>query len=250
MKFVPSSSPGNSAGHWPDGIASQIPGLSVQTLQLIFVLVAIAFTIFAFIQFLRARKKASWRTRKSNWRKSNGYQSTKPQLHTVPAHTPNMADPTEQMRAISKVDFERSRLLNKEEARLLPLLETIARQAKAGHRIMAQTSLGEVLKPRKESGSATELRNAFASINSKRLDFAVIDRAGFIVCAVEYQGSGHFQGNAFMRDSVKREALRRAKIPFIEVPKNFDPVDIKKSIGQILHPETHGSQHRHTTVHV
>lgn len=58
-----------------------------------------------------------------------------------------------------------------------------------------------------------ESRNlAFRSINSKRLDFLVIDRIGLPALAVEYQGHGHYQNGAFMRDAVKREAVRKANI--------------------------------------
>lgn len=162
----------------------------------------------------------------------------------------DLADPAEQMKAIAKCEFETTRLLNREEARLLPLLETLVRTAGRGHRVMAQTSMGEVLAPRKGSGTEAQIKAAFASINSKRLDFLIIDRSGRMVCAIEYQGSGHYQGTAFFRDAVKKEVLRRAGVPLIEVQRNFSTVDVETSVRRILRPEAPGSQHGHTTVHV
>jgi hypothetical protein len=46
----------------------------------------------------------------------------------------NMSDPLAQIEAVSKCSFERVRLLNKEEARLLPVLERIVRDVGRGHR--------------------------------------------------------------------------------------------------------------------
>ena len=42
------------------------------------------------------------------------------------------------------------------------------------------------------------------------------------ILAVEYHGHGHFQGNATMRDAVKREAYRSASIALVEVPARYE----------------------------
>lgn len=149
---------------------------------------------------------------------------------------PDLRDPAQQMHAIARVEFESTPLLNRKEARLLPLLESAARDLCAGHRVMAQTSLGELIRPRADSATPDDRSAAFASINSKRLDFAIIDRAGHLALAVEYQGEGHHQGTAFMRDAVKREALRRAGIPLIEVAPDFDPGLLRRQVQGHLTP--------------
>jgi hypothetical protein len=123
------------------------------------------------------------------------------------------------------------RLLNREEAKLLPLLERTLRDLGQGHRVMAQTSLGEVIRPK---SSTADSANAMAVINSKRLDFAVIDRFGMLTCAVEYQGTGHHQTTAFLRDAVKREALRKAGVPMIEVLPDFRPETLVQSLRDTL----------------
>jgi hypothetical protein len=75
--------------------------------------------------------------------------------------------------------------------------------------VFAQTCLGEVLRCADADGHS--------AINSKRVDILVIDREGWPLLAIEYQGDGHYQGTAAARDAVKREALRRAGIGYLEI---------------------------------
>ena len=98
------------------------------------------------------------------------------------------------MEFISKIDFEPRRLLSKSQYGILQILEKTARDLGGGHRVMAKTSLGEIIvAPRTASGSEESRDLAFRSINSKRLDFLVIDRSGMLALAVGYQGHGHYQ---------------------------------------------------------
>lgn len=165
------------------------------------------------------------------------HQFFRPRLVSVAAAalTPrSMANPHDQMDAIAAVEFEVSPLLNREEARLLPVLEAAVREVGNGHRVMAQTSLGEIIRPKDTSANRTLRDAAYASINSKRLDFAVFDRSGKLVAAIEYQGSGHYQNKAFLRDAVKREALRKAGVPYVEVQDRFAPGEVNSRLRAIL----------------
>ena len=147
-----------------------------------------------------------------------------------------LGDPKAQMEFISKVDFEPRRLLNKPEYGILQILEKTARDLGGGLRVMAQTSLGEIIAPSAASGSEESRELAFRSINSKRLDFLVIDRSGMPALAVEYQGHGHYQNRAFMRDAVKREAVRKANIRFLEIPAEYDASIVENQVRSALLP--------------
>ena len=125
-----------------------------------------------------------------------------------------LGDAKTQMEFISRVDFEPRRLL--------------------------QTSLGETIAPSNTSGSEAARGLAFRSINSKRLDFLVIDRSGMPALAVEYQGHGHYQNRAFMRDAVKREAVRKAGVPFLEIPAEYDVTVEENRIRAALRPDQKG----------
>ena len=171
-----------------------------------------------------------------------------PKTAGPPSHTtlsfpsqPGLHDPKQQMEAVASAEFEVTPLLNREEARLLPLLEACASKLNKGYRVMAQTSLGEIIRPKQTGLSQDQQRAAYASINSKRLDFAIFDRFGRLKLAVEYQGSGHYQAKTFMRDAVKREVLRKAGVPFIEVPHDFSYDETKRQIALLLAPPEPGA---------
>jgi hypothetical protein len=139
------------------------------------------------------------------------------------------------MDIVARCGYALAPLLNRSEARLLPVLEALVRAHGDGHRVMAQVSLGELLRP--ADGTPEDLRRAgHAAINSKRLDFAVIDRRGLLAAAIEYQGAGHYQPTAFQRDAVKREALRKAGIALIEVPETWTADDLRARLLPLIVP--------------
>lgn len=145
----------------------------------------------------------------------------------------DVSDVEEQLAFVSAVEFERQPLLNKGEYRVLLVLEGVVRDLRAGYRVMAQTNLGEVLRPRR-SENAQKADLAFRSINSKRSDFIVVDRRGLAVLAVEYQGEGHYQGSAARRDEVKRAVFRSAGVALIEVPARFDEGKLGQAVRDVL----------------
>lgn len=132
--------------------------------------------------------------------------------------------------------------LDREEARLLPVLEYIVRNHGDGHRVTAQVSLGEVIRVREGKGSPEARKAGYAPINSRRLDFAVVNRFGHLTAAIEYQGSGHPQNTSFMRDATKREALRKAVVPVIEALPGFQRDDVTRKTNAILVPQRPDSQ--------
>ena len=123
-------------------------------------------------------------------------------------------DAAEQLRVVMAADFQRRRLMSPNEAQVFKAAEAVVRSLDLKWRVMAQVSLGEVL--------ASSDKRAYAAINSKRVDILLISGAGEPVAAIEYQGSGHYLGTAAARDAVKKEALRRAGVAYIEVTPSHD----------------------------
>ena len=108
-------------------------------------------------------------------------------------------------------DFSSRPLLNRPEANLFKALDAAVIARNPRWQVMAQVSLGEFLtSPDKE---------AYGAVNSKRVDFALMDPDARVVHAIEYQGSGHHLpgSSAAARDAVKKEALRKAGIGYHEV---------------------------------
>lgn len=162
---------------------------------------------------------------------------------TRAVHDPtSLRDPARQMHAISLVEFETRPLLNRSESKLLPALEKATRSHGHGHRLMAQTSMGEILRPRGYSEDDPAHRDAYFSINAKRLDFAVFNRFGHLVVAIEYQGHAHYHTTSFMRDAVKREVLRKAGVAFLELPAGIEPA----AAAALLTAELAASTARHS----
>jgi hypothetical protein len=172
------------------------------------------------------------------------------------ASPPDFKDVGQQLHAVMTGSFERRRLLNRSEYQAFKIIEADIAAARRGYRVFAQTSLGEVLMSPDE--------NAFHSINSKRVDILIVDQGGWPVAAVEYQGDGHYQGTAAARDAVKKEALRKAGIRYVEITATDSSEQVRLRVREQLgwqhikatagepvdpvgHSETHLRMPRRTT---
>lgn len=185
----------------------------------------------------------SWRRREA-WRRRNGRPSfdrnvvrgpnrVAPTLSASPP-APRLGDAADQLRIVMGAAFTPQPLLNKSEARVLRELERCVEACNSNWQVMAQVSLGEVLR----SNDAA----AFASINSKRVDLLLIDEECLPRHAIEYQGSGHHQGTAAARDAVKKEALRRAGIGYHEViAGHTTPSDLRRLVEKLV-PKQAGAE--------
>lgn len=152
----------------------------------------------------RERRKAFWRGRNSDKKSAK----TKPSVEGKSDSTDFAA---EQLKIVSRAGFTSRALLNKSEANVFRALDKAVIARNPGWQVMAQVSLGEFL--------ASADKEAFLAINSKRVDFALMDENCRVVHTLEYQGNGHHLpgGAAAARDAVKKEALRKAGIGYHEV---------------------------------
>lgn len=122
-----------------------------------------------------------------------------------------------------KSEFHPARVLSKGEYKVFECVENLLARRFPSHRVLPQTSMGEFL--------STPDDKAFRCINAKRVDMLVIDKLGYGVAAIEFQGAGHHQNDAAARDAVKREALRRANIAFIEIFEHHTEDDIRAMVS-------------------
>lgn len=143
-------------------------------------------------------------------------------------YVPHLAfDSASNLDILSKAEFNKSVLMNKSEQLLFyklgGLLET--KHEKQYFKLFPQVSMGEFIQSRST--------DAFKLINSKRVDFLIVDKQFNPVIVIEYQGNGHYQNNAIERDAIKRECCRKAKIEYIEFKQNYDELDFQR-ISKIL----------------
>jgi Protein of unknown function (DUF2726) len=163
------------------------------------------------------------------WAKRRKFKRA-PQTKVIPLFRAGTTDfSAQQLSAVTQASFSAWPLLNKPETRLFGILEEEIAKYGIKWRVMAQVSLGEILK--------SPCKDAFMAINSKRVDFLIITMAGKPRHAIEFQGSGHHQGTAAIRDAVKKEALRKAGIGYHEIMSGDTPADVRRLIARLIKEE-------------
>lgn len=194
---------------------------------------AILFVIglFAGIQL----EKANTRERRERWKRRNAKRDKKSDVTEGPSASKlglvlekKIPDAADQLRTVMKADLKAQPLLNKSEARQFKAIDRQVLKAKPGWQVMAQVSLGEILR--------CEDKDAYACINSKRVDLLNVDDECKPIHAIEYQGGGHFKGAhaTAARDAVKKEALCRAGIGYVEVVQGDTPAELRRVVERLV----------------
>jgi hypothetical protein len=191
--------------------------------ELLFVVLAVGAAIGMAIEpFLAQMRRRAWRSKS----KKNRPDDTATGPWSGP-RTPKPLDSTEQLRKVMTASFTPQPLLNKSEARVFKELDRIVIGCNPSWQVMAQVSLGEVLR--------CQDAEAYSCINSKRVDLLLMDGDCQPRHAIEYQGGAHHQGTAAARDAVKKEALRRAGIGYHEVVGGHTtPADLRRLVEKLV----------------
>lgn len=69
-----------------------------------------------------------------------------------------------------------------------------------------------------------------------RCVFVLVDDDCKPIHVIEYQGGGHFKGahHTAARDAVKKEALRRAGIGYVEVVAGDTPAELRRVVERLV----------------
>lgn len=136
-------------------------------------------------------------------------------------------DAADQLRKVMMADFKARPVFNQKELRLFRILEEALQAESPGWRAMGQVNLGEIL--------STPSKPAFFSVNSKRVDILLVDKDSNPLHAVEFQGKGHHRSaDTAARDAVKKEALRRAGIGYVEVVTGDTPAEVRQMVRKLV----------------
>lgn len=160
-------------------------------------------------------------------------QPPDPWTASAPYWRPRVEEPPQdhldlQLQDVSRPDvsFSTSRVMNSGEWRVYRAALNVTRQP-SGFYAFPQVALGQVIH--------TDSDDAYRAINSKRCDLLVTDRYGKPVAVVEYQGSGHnLGGDAAKRDKIKRTALAKAGVQFVEIPDGTPLYKIEGAIRDAI----------------
>jgi len=193
---------------------------------LLLVVMAIGGTIGIALE--RSLSRLDREKRRAYWRGRNSAKPGRAKVAPVKGREAPATDfAADQLKAVMKADSKARALLNRPEGQVFKALDRIVIARNSQWQVMAQVSLGEFI--------ASEDREAYACINSKRVDFALMDGDCRVRHALEYQGSGHHQGSAAARDAVKKEALRKARIGYHEiVAGHTTPAELKRLIERLV----------------
>lgn len=188
----------------------EIVALIDKPLSLVAVLFVGALFGMAVEQFVAKQKRAAWRRRKG-WDKGGRGGKSAPFARQPESQADQATYAASQLATVSRADFKPQPLLNKSEARLFKAVDRMVLERRPDWQVMAQVSLGEILR--------CDDADAYRCINSKRVDLLIVDADCKPLHAIEYQGGAHFKGahTTAARDAVKKEALRRAGIGYVEV---------------------------------
>ena len=108
-------------------------------------------------------------------------------------------DVGEQLHAVMQGAFQKRRLMNPAEYRVFKIIEDDLMAAKTGHRVFAQTSLGEVLQ-------STDT-DAFYSINAKRVDILIVNQ-NEILARIAADSSGGLRVQVACRNLAQQRCCR------------------------------------------
>lgn len=166
--------------------------------------------------------------RRLYWERRNGKRQ--PPTPATPGPDSRKASLTDiaadQLRVVMEARFTSRPLLNQSERRLLGVIDQALEEHGLGWRAMGQVSLGEILASPDEA--------AYYAVNSKRVDLLIVDSQCRPLHAVEFQGKGHHKaGNTAARDAVKKEALRRAGIGYVEVVSGDTPTHVRELVRKL-----------------
>jgi hypothetical protein len=175
-------------------------------------------------ELLSPRKKRKSRFRRTAYREngqaSDGKAKSKSDLAA------------DQLKAVASASFTARPLLNRSEAKVFETLDQAVIARNPRWQVMAQVSVGEFL--------TSPDKDAFLAVNSKRVDFALMDENCCVRHALEYQGSGHhMESSAAARDAVKKEALRKAGIGYHEVVAGHTTPSELRALVEKLVPVGH-----------
>lgn len=192
----------------------------------------LAIGAFIGVQF----EKAMAKLRRAEWKRKNGWRQAKkgevkagPWTAKSDQAPASQVDAADQLRTVMKAEFKAQPLLNKSEARVFRAMDKMVIElAPPGWQVMAQVSLGEILR--------CDDKDAYWCINAKRVDLLIVDADCNPVHAIEYQGGAHFKGAhaTAARDAVKKEALRRAGIGYVEVVAGDTPAELRRVVERLL----------------
>lgn len=133
--------------------------------------------------------------------------------------------------AIAKLNFRIAPVLTPGDTGVLALIEDVVHEVSAGHRVLLHTSLETLVNLDGASASMAATRLSISGIDLK---FAVVDRYGKLVMAVEHVCDKALNRQDCINRAVVVEVLRKAGVWYLEVPPHYSGKNARAQMLTVL----------------
>lgn len=132
--------------------------------------------------------------------------------------------------AIAKSTFSTAPVLESVSVGVLALIEEVVQEMNNGYRVLVHTALDSLVDLDEGAGYSVSKR----TMTGIDLMFAVVDRYGELVMAVDHMNGAKRERQDFINRSVIIEVLRKAGVWYLEIPINYSEDDARAQIKAVL----------------
>lgn len=133
--------------------------------------------------------------------------------------------------AIARTKFETTPVLVDEDVGVLALIEDVVRELDGGFRVLVNTSLESVVNL--DGLDSTSIASK-VSMTGVKLKFAVVDRFGRLVVAVEHMDGVPLGRQGNINRTVVIEVLRKAGVWYLEIPHHYSGKNARAQLMAVL----------------
>ncbi len=138
---------------------------------------------------------------------------------------PQAFDSVTRLRLVSDTNFSLRRLLTEREAERLAEVEGILADLEVDWRVMPQVSLSDIL--------AAEDETAWRALGGQRVAMVILAANQMSIAAIDFQPMGQVREEDAVLDAVRREALRRSGIEYIELRANDGSDMLRSTLAEL-----------------
>lgn len=133
--------------------------------------------------------------------------------------------------AIKGANFHTAPVLVGEDLGILALIEDVAHDLESGFRVLVNASLETMIDIESLRARTSATRLSMAGVVLK---FAVVDRFGRLVMAVEHMGNTPLDRKENISRTVVIEVLRKAGVWYLEIPHHYSGANARAQIKAVL----------------
>ena len=136
-----------------------------------------------------------------------------------------------QLGALANTTFRTAPVLDPSSVSVLALIESVVAEKENGCRVLVHASLESMVDLAGAGAGSAATRLTMAGIDLK---FAVVDRFGRLVLAIDHLSGDERGRQDYINRSVVIEVLRKAGVWYLEIPQHYSEEDARAQISAVL----------------